>query len=359
MIKVAINGFGRIGRQAFKVWFDKYQKEVQIVAINDLVDAATLAHLLKHDSVYGVWDHKVSGLTPGVSQGASSHTPGVLSEDSEGKEVGKIKVDDVEVATYATKDPSKLPWKDLGVDVVIESTGRFTKLEEASKHITAGAKKVVVSAPAKETPTVLLGVNEKTYTGQQVINNASCTTNCIAPVAKVMNDAFGIQKAMMTTIHAVTAEQNLVDGPPPGGKAGDLRRARAAYTNIIPTTTGAAIATTEAIPDLKNKFDGMALRVPVICGSISDFTFLLNKKVTVEEVNKALSDAAAKSNGIMAASEEQLVSSDIIGRSESAIVDLQLTQVVDGDMVKVFAWYDNEYGYSNRLIEQAIEIGKP
>ena len=241
--------------------------------------------------------------------------------------------------------------------MVIESTGRFTKLEEASKHITAGAKKVVISAPAKETPTVLLGVNEQDYQGQDVINNASCTTNCIAPVAKVMQDAFGIKKAMMTTIHAVTAEQNLVDGPPPGGKAGDLRRARAAYVNIIPTTTGAAIATTEAIPTLRGKFDGVALRVPVICGSIADFTFLLNKKVTVEEVNKALTDAALKSKGILVVSSDPLVSSDIIGRSESSIVDLSLTQVVDGDMVKVFAWYDNEYGYANRLVEQVIQIG--
>lgn len=334
MIKVAINGFGRIGRQAFKVWVDKHKDELKVVAVNDLVDAATLAHLLKNDSVYGIWNHEVSS-----------------SGD-------KIVVDGVEVATFAEKEPEKLPWKDLAVDVVIESTGRFTKLEEASKHITAGAKQVVVSAPAKETPTVLLGVNEETYTGQTVINNASCTTNCIAPVVKVMQEAFGVQKAMMTTIHAVTAEQNLVDGPPPGGKANDLRRARAAYTNIIPTTTGAAIATTEALPTLKDKFDGVALRVPVICGSISDITFVLGKKVTVDEVNKALLDAAAKSNGILAVSTESLVSSDIIGRPESSIVDLSLTQVVDGDMVKVFAWYDNEYGYSNRLIEQVIEIGK-
>lgn len=347
MLKVAINGFGRIGRQAFKVWVDKHKSEMEIIAVNDLVDAKTLAHLLENDSVYGIWNHQIEGTESQRDK-----------EPEEGKRTGTIKVDGMEIATYALKEPEKLPWGKLGVDVVIESTGRFTKADEAIKHIAAGAKKVVVSAPAKETPTVLLGVNEETYTGQQVINNASCTTNCIAPVAKVMNDAFGIQKAMMTTVHAVTAEQNLVDGPPPGGKAGDLRRARAAYTNIIPTTTGAAIATTEAIPDLKNKFDGMALRVPVICGSISDFTFLLAKKVTVEEVNKALSEAAAKSNGILAVSEKQLVSSDIIGRPESAVVDLQLTQVVDGDMIKVFAWYDNEFGYSNRLIEQVIQIGQ-
>jgi len=348
MIKVAINGFGRIGRQAFKVWFDKHRSEAGVVAINDLVDAKTLAHLLKYDSVYGTWGHEVSGESFAED----------LKSAPEGQQTGKIVVDGVEIATYATKDPTSLPWKTLGVEVVVESTGRFTKLEEASKHIGAGAKKVVVSAPARETPTVLLGVNEETYAGQAVVNNASCTTNCIAPVAKVMNEVFGVKKAMTTTIHAVTAEQNLVDGPPPGGKANDLRRARAAYTNIIPTTTGAAIATTEAIPQLKDKFDGVALRVPVICGSISDVTFLLGKKVSVEEVNQVLSDAAAKSNGIMAVSGEPLVSSDIVGRAESSIVDLSLTQVVDGDMVKVFAWYDNEYGYSNRLIEQVIAVGK-
>lgn len=361
MIKVAINGFGRIGRQAFKVYFDKHRDAMQVVAVNDIVDAKTLAHLLKYDSVYGVWSRSVSGQDlvdiKSSEEGQQARLP---STDVEGVvgQVGKLAIDGAEVPTYATKDPSKLPWNDLKVDVVIESTGRFTKNEDASRHIDAGAKKVVISAPGRETPTILLGVNEEKYGGEAVINNASCTTNCIAPVVKVMMEAFGVKKAMMTTVHAVTAEQNIVDGPPPGGKSGDLRRARAAYANIIPTTTGAAIATTEAIPELKGKFDGVALRVPIICGSISDLTFVLNKNVTVDEVNKALSDAAAKSNGILAVTDEPLVSSDIIGRSESAIVDLSLTQVVDGDMVKVFAWYDNEYGYSNRLIEQVIQVGK-
>lgn len=346
MIKVAINGFGRIGRQAFKVYFDKHREEMQVVAVNDITDAKTLAHLLKYDSVYGVWARSVSGQSLVDVKSAQ-----------DGQQVGKLVVDGAEVPTYATLDPAKLPWKDLKVDVVIESTGRFTKNEDASKHIAAGAKKVVISAPGRETPTILLGVNEEKYGDEAVINNASCTTNCIAPVVKTMMDIFGVKKAMMTTVHAVTAEQNIVDGPPPGGKAGDLRRARAAYANIIPTTTGAAIATTEAIPELKGKFDGMALRVPVICGSISDLTFVLEKNVTVEEVNKALSEAAAKSKGILAASDEPLVSTDIVGRSESSIVDLSLTQVVDGDLVKVFAWYDNEFGYSNRLIEQVIQVG--
>ena len=334
MIRVAINGFGRIGRQAFKVWFEKHRNEMSIVAVNDLTDATVLAHLLKYDSVYGVWNQNVKGVD------------------------NQIEIDGLSVKVLSEKEPEKLPWKDLGIDVVIESTGRFTKKEDAGKHITAGAKKVVISAPGKETPTFLMGVNEEKYQGEDVINNASCTTNCVAPVAKVMQEKFGIKKAMMTTIHGVTAEQNLVDGPPPGGKTQDLRRARAAYVNIIPTTTGAAIATTEAIPDLKGKFDGVALRVPVIVGSISDFTFLLAKPTTVEEINKALTEASKTMPEILAVSDEPLVSTDIVGRSESAIVDLSLTQVVDGDMVKVFAWYDNEFGYSNRLIEQVIQVGK-
>lgn len=350
MIRVAINGFGRIGRQAFKVWFDKHRDSMQIVAVNDLTDATVLAHLLKHDSVYGVWNRQVEGVKE-IEDTKSS-------QDIEGKEVGQISVDGVQLKVFSTKDPEKLPWKDLGIDVVIESTGRFTKHDDAAKHIRAGAKKVVISAPGKETPTFLIGVNDDKYKGEDVVNNASCTTNCIAPVAKIMHEKFGVKKALMTTVHAVTAEQNLVDGPPPGGKANDLRRARAAYLNIIPTTTGAAIATTEAIPELKGKFDGVALRVPVPVGSLSDFTFLLEKSTTVEEVNNVLSEAArGPLAGILEVSDEPLVSSDIVGRSESSIVDLSLTQIVDGDFVKVFAWYDNEYGYSNRLIEQVISIG--
>jgi len=335
MLKVAINGFGRIGRQAFKVWFDRHKDELSIVAVNDLTDATVLAHLLKYDSVYGAWNQNVKGVD------------------------NQIEIDGVSVKVLSEKEPEKLPWKDLGIDVVIESTGRFTASNAAAGHIRAGAKRVVISAPGKETPTFLIGVNEDKYKGEDIINNASCTTNCIALVAKVMNEKFGIKKALMTTIHAVTAEQNLVDGPPPGGKANDLRRARAAYLNIIPTTTGAAVATTEAIPELKGKFDGVALRVPVPVGSLSDFTFLLSKSTTVEEINRVLTEASKETplKGIMAVSNDPLVSSDIVGRSESAIVDLSLTQLVDGDLVKIFAWYDNEYGYSNRLIEQVIQVG--
>ena len=338
MIRVAINGFGRIGRNAFKVVIEKHQGELEIVGINDLTSPAVLAHLLKYDSAYGIWNHEVS------------------SDDIH------IIVDQKPYTIYQEKEPSNLPWKDLNIDVVIESTGRFTDAEGMKQHLTAGAKKVVLSAPAKGggVETILIGVNAQTYKGETLVNNASCTTNCIAPVVSIIDERFGVAKAVMTTVHGVTAEQNLVDGPPPGGKSNDLRRARAAYVNIIPTTTGAAIATTEAIPGLKNLFDGRALRVPIITGSISDITFMLKKKTTVEEVNQVIKDACndPRWKGIVAWSEGALVSTDIIGRSESAIVDLPLTQVVDGDLVKIFAWYDNEYGYSNRLIEQVINVGR-
>lgn len=337
MLHVAINGFGRIGRSAFKVALEKHADEIEIVAINDLTSPQVLAHLLQYDSAYGRWNKEV-----------------FFDEQN-------IIIEQKKYPILSEKIPANLPWARLGVDVVIESTGRFVDEEGMRQHLLAGAKKVVLSAPAKggNVGTFLIGVNQHKYQGQALINNASCTTNCIAPVAAIIQSKFGIQKALMTTIHSVTAEQNLVDGPPPGGKSNDLRRARAAYVNIIPTTTGAAIATTEAIPELKGLFDGMALRVPTIVGSISDFTFLLKTKTTVEEVNQSIKEACENPlwKGIVTWSEEPLVSTDIIGRPESAIVDLGLTQVVDGDLVKVFAWYDNEYGYSNRLIEQVINVG--
>ena len=333
MLRVAINGFGRIGRTAFKIAHDKFSKEIEIAAINDIGDAKTLAHLLKYDSNYGVWDHHISTGTD------------------------HIKVDNKQYNVFNEKDPLVLPWKDLQIDVVIESTGKFTDKAGASLHIQAGAKKVVISAPSKgeeRVPTLILGVNADKYAGEEVINNASCTTNCIAPVAEVINNKFGILKALMTTIHAYTQDQNLQDGPHK-----DLRRARAAAQNIVPTSTGAAKATTETIPALKGLFDGIAIRVPVAVGSLSDFTFLVKKKVTVEEVNQALKEAEqGKLKGILATTSDPIVSSDIIGRPESAIVDLGLTQVVDGDLVKVFAWYDNEYGYSHRLVEQVINVSK-
>lgn len=334
MIKVAINGFGRIGRNAFKVAIEKHADKIEIVGINDLTSPAVLAHLLKYDSAYGVWNHEVTSY--------DKH----------------IIVDQKPYLVLQEKDPAKLPWKDLQVDVVIESTGRFTKGEEAVLHIKAGAKRVVISAPVHGdgtgVHTYLLGVNADKYFAEEVISNSSCTTNCVAPVAKVINEKFGILKAMMTTIHAYTQDQNLQDGPHK-----DLRRARAGAVNIVPTSTGAAISTAHVIPELEGKFDGQSLRVPVAVGSISDFTFLLSKKVTVEDINQALTEASeGELKNIMAVTTDPIVSSDIVGRPESAIVDLSLTQVVDGDMVKVFAWYDNEYGYSCRLVEQVINVGK-
>ncbi|HTL39218.1 MAG TPA: glyceraldehyde 3-phosphate dehydrogenase NAD-binding domain-containing protein, partial [Methylomirabilota bacterium] len=276
---------------------------------------------------------------------------------------GNIIIDGLKVPIFAEKDPASLPWRDLSVDVVLESTGRFITTDAASAHIKAGAKKVIISAPAKDegiTPTFIIGVNHDEYKGQQVISNASCTTNCITPVIAVLQAKFGIQKLMMSTIHSYTAEQNLVDGPPPGGKSNDMRRARAAAVNIIPTSTGATIATTEAIPALKGVLAGMAFRVPTPVGSLSDFTVMLKKKTTVEEVNNAFKEYASHPNWahVLEVTTDPIVSSDIVGNPHSAIVDLSLTQVVDGDMVKVIAWYDNEFGYSNRFVEQAIEVGK-
>lgn len=337
MIRVAINGFGRIGRNVFKAAVEEHGSEVEFVAVNDLTEPKVLAHLLKYDTAYGTWDHEVS------------------SDEK------NIIVDGKAIPVLAEKEPTKLPWGQMNVDVVIESTGRFTDAEGMKQHLTAGAKRVVLSAPAKGegVGTFLMGVNVDGYNGHELINNGSCTTNCIAPVIAVLQEKFGIQKALMTTVHSVTAEQNLVDGPPPGGKSNDLRRARAAYTNMIPTTTGAAIAVTEAITELKGLFDGRAIRVPTIVGSISDITLILNRDVTVEEVNQAFKEAeqSERWKGVLATTEEATVSSDIIGRSESSIVDLELTQAV-GNLVKVFSWYDNEWGYSNRLIEMVIHVGK-
>lgn len=332
MPKIAINGFGRIGRNVFKAGFHKPGFEV--VAINDLTDTETLAHLLRHDTVYRQFDATVKA------------------------EKNALVINGKKIAVCAEKDPKMLPWNELGVDIVLECTGRFTDFEGASQHIAAGAQRVIISAPAKggNVPTHVIGVNEK-GAGKKatVVNNASCTTNCITPVAAVMHEVFGVKKAMMTTIHAYTADQNLTDSPHK-----DLRRARAAAENIVPTTTGAAIATTEVIPELKGLFDGLAIRVPVPVGSLSDFTFLLKKKTTVEEINKALTKAAksARWKDIMVVTNEPIVSSDIIGNPASSIVDLSLTKVVDGDFVKVVAWYDNEWGYSHRLAEMALIVAK-
>ncbi len=348
-IRIAINGFGRIGRQAFKIALSK--PELEVVAINDLTPAAVLAHLLRYDSVYGPYDKSVAS-----DNTKAKANPMVFS-------AGNIIVGGKKFPIFAEKDPAMLPWKDLSVDVVLESTGQFITTETASAHLKAGAKKVIISAPAKDegiTPTFVIGVNHDKYQGQKIISSASCTTNCITPVIAVLHSKFGIKKMMMSTIHSYTAEQNLVDGPPPGGKSNDLRRARAAAVNIIPTSTGATIATTEAIPELKGLLAGSAFRVPTPCGSLSDFTLILNKKTTVEEVNKAFMEYAKNPlwQNVLEVTTDPIVSSDIIGNPHSAIVDLSLTQVVDGDMVKVVAWYDNEFGYANRFVEQAILIGK-
>ncbi|MEK7211554.1 MAG: type I glyceraldehyde-3-phosphate dehydrogenase [Patescibacteria group bacterium] len=336
-IRVAINGFGRIGRNTFKAGFGRKDLKAEFVGINDLTDTETLAQLLRHDSVYGAYDHEVK-----------------FDEKN-------LIVDGKAIPVFAEKDPALLPWGKLKVDVVLECTGRFTKGDEASAHLKAGAKRVIVSAPVKggAAPTYVLGVNDSKYHDEPLINNASCTTNCIAPVAQVMVSAFGVRKALMTTTHAVTAEQNLVDGPPPAMHR-DLRRARSALNNIVPTTTGAAIATAETIPELRGIFDGIAFRVPVICGSIADFTFLLKRKVTEDEIKKAFRDAekSPRFKGIILASDEPLVSTDIIKSSYSAVVDLGLIKVVDGDFVKVVAWYDNEWAYSCRLIEEAEMVGR-
>jgi glyceraldehyde 3-phosphate dehydrogenase len=270
--------------------------------------------------------------------------------------IGYILIDSKKIPVLSQKDPTLLPWKDLDIDVVIESTGHFTTEEKLKTHLTAGAKAVVLSAPIKEgnIPTIVLSVNQNTYQGETAISNASCTTNCITPVARIMVDTFGVEKAMMTTIHGYTSDQRLQDG---GHK--DYRRARAAAQNIVPTSTGATIAATQAVPELKNLFNGLSIRVPVAVGSLSDFTFLLKRETTKEEVNSVFKSAAQNPifAGILDVTEEPLVSSDIIGSSYSCIVDLSLTQVV-GNMVKVVAWYDNEYGYANRLVEEVIMMGR-
>ena len=332
MVKVAINGFGRIGRNALKILLER--RDAQVVAINDLTDAATLAHLLKHDSSYGAYDKKVSS-----------------TEKS-------ILINSREIAVFSEKDPENLPWKKLDVDVVIESTGFFTKPEDAKKHLKAGAKKVVISAPAKGegTKTVVLGANEEVVEADDtIISNASCTTNCIAPIMKLLEDTYGIEKAMMTTVHSYTGSQRILDAP-----AKDLREARSAAENIVPTTTGAAKATALTIPTLTGKFNGLSVRVPTPVVSLADITAVLKQDVTKEELVKLFKRAAKEPyyEGILGVTEEELVSSDFIGDPHSCVVDLPLIDVVCGNMIKVVAWYDNEWGYSNRLVEVAVDFGK-
>lgn len=327
-MKVAINGFGRIGRLTFRRLLTK--ENIDVVAINDLTDTKTLAHLLKYDSAHGIFPHEVT-------------------HDSD-----SITVNGKKITVLAQRDPAALPWGDMGIEVVLESTGRFVDEEGSKKHITAGAKKVVISAPAKgNIPTVVLGVNDDTLTGSEtVLSNASCTTNCLAPMAKVIHDKFGIQKGFITTIHAYTADQNIQDAPHK-----DLRRARAAAVNIVPTTTGAAKAVGLVLPDLKGKLDGNAIRVPTITGSLTDLTCIVDKDVTAEEINAALKEAAeGPMKGILQYSEDPLVSTDIIGNPHSSIFDAPFTSV-NGNMVKCMSWYDNEAGYSARTADLIAKIG--
>ncbi len=323
-IKIAINGFGRIGRLVFKVC--QNDPDMEVVAINDLTDAKTLAHLLKYDSVHGRY-------------------PECVKADGD-----TIVVGDKTVKVTAERDPSKLPWAELGVDVAVEATGVFRKKSQIEQHLTAGAKKVILTVPSKDEidNTIVLGVNDDELKAEdKIVSNASCTTNCLAPIAKVLNDAFGIKKGLMTTVHAYTNDQRILDFP-----HSDLRRARAAAVSMIPTTTGAAAAVGKVIPALNGKLNGMSLRVPTSDGSIVDLVAELDKNTTVEEINAAMKAAAdGPMKGILEYTEDPIVSIDIVGNPHSSIFDALSTMVLDGNLIKVLAWYDNEWGYSNRVVD--------
>lgn len=328
MARIAINGFGRIGRATFKIIQET--PGLEVVAINDLVSIDNLAYLLKYDTVYGRYEKTVED-----------------TEDS-------LVVDGMKIPVYNMKDPSQLPWKDLNIDIVIESTGVFTQLADLKKHIEAGAKYVILTAPAKgdDIGTVVHGVNRPGEPAR-VLSCASCTTNAITPPMEIMSRRIGVKKAIMTTVHAYTSSQSIVDGPKK-----KFRRGRAAAANFVPTTTGAAVATTKALPNLKDKFDGVAIRGPVAVGSIADIVFLAERPTTVEEVNQIFQEEAQTERyaGILGVSDDPLVSSDIIKDSHAAIIDLEMTQVVDGDLVKIMSWYDNEWGYSSQLVREAARI---
>lgn len=330
-MRIAINGFGRIGRNALKILLDR--DDAEVVAINDITDAKTLAHLLKHDSSYGAFDKEVGATDDGII------------------------IDGFKIPVFSEKDPANLPWKKLGVDTVIESTGFFTKPEDAKAHIRAGAKRVIISAPAKGegAKTIVIGVNEEIIEdSDKILSNASCTTNCIAPIMKILEDEFGIEKAMMTTIHSYTGSQRILDAP-----AKDLREARSAAENIVPTTTGASKAAALTIPSLKGKFNGLSIRVPTPVVSLSDITAILKRDTTKEELIELFTKISKDPYyaEIVGVTNEELVSSDFIGDPRSCIVDLPLIDVVEGNMIKIVAWYDNEWGYSNRLVELAVDFG--
>ncbi len=348
MKRLAINGYGRIGRVAHRVLILKHTDVAQVVAINtgSGADLQGWAHLLQYDTNYRPLKNAISV----VAKEALANSPFATREDF----LGELIVDGTQIPVFSQKDASKLPWKDLDVDVVLECTGHFLTAELSQAHLNAGAKKVAISAPAKDdTPTFVIGVNDDTYAGQSIISDASCTTNCISAIAKIMDDTFGVEKAMMTTIHAYTSDQELQDGG-----HHDPRRARAAAQNIVPTTTGATVAATKAVPHLAGKFDGLSIRVPVSVGSLSDFTFVLKRDTTVEEINDVLTKAAANPifDNTIRVTTDPIVSSDVIGDEHSSIVDLSLTQVVQGNLAKVIAWYDNEWGYANRLVEISLKL---
>lgn len=328
MVCVGINGFGRIGRLVLRAGIG--DDSIEFKAVNDLTDPMTLAYLFKHDSVHGIFEGEVSS-----------------GDDY-------IEIDGKRIQIISERDPSKLPWGELGVDVVVESTGRFRKVQEAQMHITAGAKKVIISAPGKgDMPSIVMGVNQKESEGQQIVDNASCTTNCLAPIAHVLEKEFGIEKGLMTTVHAYTNDQMILDFPHK-----DLRRARAAAVNIIPTTTGAAIATGKVIPKMKGKLDGMAIRVPVPDGSLIDLVAVLKRDVSVDEINSAMKKyAEGELKGILQYSEDPLVSTDIVGNPHSSIFDSKATKVIGGNLVKVLSWYDNEWGYSKRIVDLIKYLG--
>ena len=330
--KIGINGFGRIGRNAFKIAFER--SDLEVLAINDLTDTKTLAYLLKHDSNYGAYQHDVGYDETGII------------------------VNGTHVKVLAEKDPSALPWGELAVEIVIESTGRFTLKEDAELHIKAGAKRVIISGPSKSdgVDTIVLGANEEAIQGaSHVISNASCTTNSLGAVMAILDSEFGVEKSLLTTVHSYTASQALQDAP-----SKDLREGRNAAENMVPTTTGAAIAVTKTLPQLEGKFDGLSIRVPTPVVSMSDITVLLSRDTTVEEINQVFKKAADEPfyQGILGVSEEPLVSRDYIGNSHSGVVDLLLTKVVAGNLAKIMVWYDNEWGYSNRLVELVADVGR-
>jgi glyceraldehyde 3-phosphate dehydrogenase len=331
MARVAINGLGRIGRAALKIILET--PELELVALNDIVTADNIVYLLKYDTVYGRYEKSV--MVDGNS----------------------LTIDGKKYALYEKKDPAQLPWGDLGIDIVLECTGVFTKREDLAKHIQAGARFVILSAPTKseDVETVVYGVNDVNGGESRIISCASCTTNCITPVVEIMGRRIGIKKAIMTTIHAYTASQAIVDGP-----SKKFRRGRAGAANFVPTTTGAAIATTKALPQYEGRFNGVAIRGPVPVGSIADIVFLTERKTTVEEVNNIFREEASgeRYRGVLGAAEDPIVSSDIIKDPRASIVDLEMTQVVDGDLVKVMSWYDNEWGYTNQMVREAVKLAK-